>query len=492
MKELIWLQFFFPLIVAISPYIFPLNSQKTKLFALVSSVIFLGISCALFNVLGGDFYTIKDLTEVTFPAFFNLKYALAIDGLAGILIVLNALLVIIVVIATYDIDTNKYRLYYFTIYALTWTVNGALLSKNLYFFYMFWEAMLIPLFLLIGIFGSDNRKFASFKFFLFTATGSLLLLTALIYLSTIQYKINGSYDLTADSIKAMQLPFNGFFSPQALVFWAFCIAFFIKVPVFPFHSWLPDAHVEAPTAGSIILAGILLKLGIYALLRFVIPVFPESVTAYQDCIIILGLAGIVYGALTAISQTNIKKIVAFSSISHMGYIVAGIFTLKEKAIAGSIFQMVSHGLTTGGLFVVIHYLYVRRHTKEISAYGGVAKVMPIFSIAFFLVLIGSMGVPLTNGFVGEYLITFGIYEKNMWYGIIAAFGVVLTPLYLVNLYYKTMLGPITDDHNKELTDINWVESTPFLILIVFIFYYGVYPLGLMKYFDVLAKFLMKA
>ncbi|MFN8370494.1 MAG: NADH-quinone oxidoreductase subunit M [Bacteriovoracaceae bacterium] len=445
----------------------------------------------MFNVLGEDFYTVKDLAEVSFPAFFNLKYAIALDGLAGILILLNALLVIVVVIATYDLDSNKYRLYYFTIYALTWTVNGALLSKNLYFFYMFWEAMLIPLFLLIGIFGSDNRKFASFKFFLFTATGSLLLLTALIYLSTIQFKISGSYDLTADSIKAMQLPFNGFFSPQALVFWAFCIAFFIKVPVFPFHSWLPDAHVEAPTAGSIILAGILLKLGIYALLRFVIPVFPEAVTAYQDCIIILGLAGIVYGALTAISQSNIKKLCFLFNKSH-GLYCSWNFYLKRKSNSGAIFQMVSHGLTTGGLSVVIHYLYIRRHTKEIAAYGGVAKVMPVFAVAFFMVLIGSMGVPLTNGFVGEYLITFGIYEKNMWYGIIAAFGVVLTPLYLVNLYYKTMLGPITDDHNKELTDINWVESTPFIILVVFIFYYGVYPLGLMKYFDVLAKFLMKA
>jgi NADH-quinone oxidoreductase subunit M len=342
--------------------------------------------------------------------------------------------------------------------------------------------MLIPLFILIGVFGGPNRKYASYKFFIFTAAGSILMLGAMFYMSSLSYGVNESYDLTTPIMRGLGLEFNGLLSPQSLVFWAFCIAFFIKVPVFPFHSWLPDAHVEAPTAGSVLLAGVLLKLGIYGLLRFVIPSFPEAVEAYRIYIIALGAIGIVYGALTAMAQKDIKKVVAFSSISHMGYIVAGIFALNEAGMNGAIFQMVSHGLTTSGLFIAVHALYVRRHTKEIAQYGGVAKVMPVYAVGFFMMILGSMAVPLTNGFVGEFMCIFGIYSVDKILGIICTSGVILGPVYLLTLFQKTMLGEITVKENLTLKDLNWIETVPYVILTFFVILYGVYPSSLMNLF----------
>lgn len=474
MDALVFLQFFFCLFAGISFYISPLDKKRNQILAITSAVINLGLTLNLI-------YSISDLSKLTTIAsfkltnFFGLSYLLSIDGLSAVLIGLNALLLIIVVISTLNFETSKWKLYYFSIFTLIWAVNGCLLTQNLYAFYIFWEAMLIPLFILVGVFGGENRKYASYKFFIYTAAGSIIMLGSMMYMSSKAYLINGSYDLTPEIIKSLKLPFNGFMSPQSLVFLCFCLALFIKVPVFPFHSWLPDAHVQAPTAGSVILAGILLKLGIYGLLRFVIPVYPESVMFYKTGFIILGAIGVVYGALTAMVQKDIKKVVAFSSISHMGYIVAGIFSLNEMAVSGAIFQMISHGLTTSGLFIAVHSLYIRRHTKDISAYGGVAKTMPVFAIGFFIMLIGSMAVPLTNGFVGEFLIIFGVYKVNHVLGFICAIGVILTPVYLLTTFQKVMLGPITVDENLKLKDIGLIEIIPYVILAILILLFGIFP-----------------
>ncbi len=474
MDNIVFLQFIIPLVWAIGFFVFPWNKNKFKVYALVGSFIFFLNSLRLVYSIPA-YEHINILIQIPFPHFFGMTYTIGLDGLSSLLVILNALLLIIVILATWDFETPKYKLYFFSIYTLIWAVNGSLLSINLFSFYIFWEAMLVPLFILVGVFGGKNRKYASYKFFLYTAAGSILMLASMVYLSALAFKANGSYDLTADIIKSLHLPYGGFLSPQSLVFWGFCVAFFIKVPVFPFHSWLPDAHVEAPTAGSIILAGVLLKLGIYGLLRFVIPVFPEAVLANQDIVMFLGVSGIIYGAITALAQTDIKKIVAYSSISHMGYIVVGIFSLNEQALAGAVFQMVAHGLTTGGLFVAVNCLYSRRHTKEVSEYGGIAKVMPLFAVVFFIMILGSMAVPLTNGFVGEFLIILGVYKTSKIFGALSAVGVILGPLYLLTMFQNVMLGEIKNKENESLKDLNWVELTPFIILAVIIIFHGVYP-----------------
>ncbi len=474
LDQIVLLQFLTPVFWAVGFFAFPWDAKKFRVYSLVGSVIFL-VNTIRLVMSAGDLGQLTILGKYNLSNFFGLSYTLGIDGLSSILIILNALLLIIVVLATWDFETRKTKLYYFSIFALAWAVNGSLLAINLFAFYIFWEAMLIPLFILVGVFGGANRKYASYKFFIYTAAGSIFMLAAMIYMSAQNYKLTETYDLTAQTMKALNLPFDGLFSPQSLIFWAFCLAFFIKVPVFPFHSWLPDAHVEAPTAGSIILAGVLLKLGIYGLLRFVIPVFPEAVQANREFIMVLGAIGIIYGSLTALAQTDIKKVVAFSSIGHMGYIVAGVFALNEQAMSGAIFQMIAHGITTGGLFVAVNCLYMRRHTKDIAAYGGVAKVMPVFAVAFFLMILGSMAVPLTNGFVGEFMIIFGVFKANKTLGILCATGVILGPLYLLTMFQKTMLGQITDEENKHLKDISVMELMPFVILAVFVILHGVYP-----------------
>jgi NADH-quinone oxidoreductase subunit M len=475
MDQLFIIKFLIPLLWAVGFLFAPKQNQKAiKLYALTGSLVIFAYAVKMFI----DMPNISEMNELfkfNMPYFFGITYTFAMDGLSGLLLLLNAFLLIVVVVATWDMKTDKLRLYYFLIYALVWAVNGSLLVTSLYAFYIFWEAMLIPLFILVGVFGGENRRYASIKFFLMTAAGSILILVAMCYMSAMAFKLNGSYDLNMEVIKSLNLKFDGFFSPQSLIFWAFSIAFFLKVPVFPFHSWLPEAHVEAPTAGSILLAGILLKLGIYGLLRFVIPFYPEAVASYRDIIMYLGAIGVIYGALTAWAQSDIKKLVAFSSISHMGYIVAGIFSLNPFAVKGAIFQMIAHGISTPGLFIGVHYLYGRTHTKKLDQYGGLAKVMPRFAILFFIITAGSMAVPMTCGFVGEFMITAGVYEVNKVIAILAATGVILSPIYLLKMYHMTALGEITIQDNNKLKDISLREALPLLLLAIFTIALGLYP-----------------
>jgi NADH-quinone oxidoreductase subunit M len=347
---------------------------------------------------------------------------------------------------------------------------GVFLALDLVLFYIFWEFTLIPMYFLIGVWGGKNRIYAAVKFFLFTMAGSVLMLLAILYLG-----------LQAGSFSQPELVANRslFAGAQMLLFLAFAIAFAIKVPIFPLHTWLPDAHVEAPTAGSVILAGVLLKMGAYGFLRFNLPLFPQASVQAAPVVAILAIIGILYGGAVAFAQKDIKKLVAYSSVAHLGFVMLGIFALNPQGLSGGILQMVNHGLSTGALFLLVGMIYERRHTREMDAYGGLWKVMPIFGGIFLVVVLSSVGLPGLNGFVGEFTILLGAFGSKVfgspWYAGIATLGVILAAVYLLKMFEKTFLGPVTKEENKNLKDLNLREILTMVPLLVLIFWLGIYP-----------------
>ena len=349
---------------------------------------------------------------------------------------------------------------------------GVFCALDLFLFYIFWELMLIPMYFIIGVWGGPRKMYAAIKFVLFTMLGSLLMLVGIMYVLFEYQKITGEFSF--DLLK-LTSTLSLSYIQQLWLFGAFALAFAIKVPLFPFHTWLPDAHVQAPTAGSVILAGVLLKMGTYGFIRICIPMFPEATIAYLPYICTLSVIAIIYGALVAMVQKDIKSLVAFSSVSHMGFIMLGIFALNMQGLEGAVIQMINHGVSTGALFLLVGMIYERRHTRMIEDFGGIAKVMPLFSVVFMIVTLSSIGLPLTNGFVGEFLILLGMFKANYYYAAFAALGVILSACYMLWMYQRVFYGKVTKEENKKLLDLDSREKLILLPLVILIFFIGIYP-----------------
>ena len=348
---------------------------------------------------------------------------------------------------------------------------GTFLALDLLVFYVFWEAMLIPMYLLIGVWGGPRRIYAAIKFFLYTMAGSVLMLVAILWLYFHQKALTGHATFSLDAFYAM--PITG--SEQFWLFLAFAIAFAIKVPMFPFHTWLPDAHVEAPTAGSVILAAILLKMGTFGFLRYAIPLFPVASHQMTPWIVGLSLVGIIYGALVAMVQPDLKKLVAYSSVSHLGFCMLGLYAMNSQGFAGSMMQMLSHGVSTGALFLLVGVVYERRHTRMIADFGGLWGRLPVYASIFLLVMLSSIGLPGTNGFVGEFLVLLGAFRTQAWWSVVAALGVILSACYMLWMFQRVMFGPVTHVENEKLSDLSMRERLVFAPLVLLILWMGVMP-----------------
>jgi NADH-quinone oxidoreductase subunit M len=349
---------------------------------------------------------------------------------------------------------------------------GALVALDLVLFYVFWEVMLIPMYLLIGVWGDPKRRiYAAVKFFIYTMAGSVLMLVAILALYFINLTSTGVATFDVLELYKTVIPVG----TQYWLFGAFAVAFAIKVPMFPFHTWLPDAHTEAPTAGSVILAGVLLKMGTYGFIRFAMPLFPRAAMALLPLICVLAIIGIIYGALVSMMQADLKRLVAFSSVSHLGYVMLGMFALNMQGVEGSIYQMLNHGVSTGSLFLLVGMIYERRHTRMIADFGGLSKVMPVFAVIFMIVTLSSIGLPGTNGFVGEFLILLGAFRSNTVYGVAAATGVILGAAYMLWMFQRVMFGEIKNPENMKLKDLNGREIATMVPLVLLIFVMGIYP-----------------
>jgi NADH-quinone oxidoreductase subunit M len=463
---------YLPLIgIAIIFFLKKENYSLIQRVAFVVALVDFFISVPLFFSFNSGTHEMQFVEMLPWIKEFGINYYMGIDGISLPLVLLTTFLSAISILSTWTAVTEKVKEYMITILLLETGMIGVFCALDFFLFFVFWELMLIPMYFIIGIWGGPRRVYAAIKFFIYTMSGSGLMLVAILVMYFIHYNLTGVYSFNILDYHQLKLAPH----VQFWLFLAFFLAFAIKVPMFPFHTWLPDAHVEAPTAGSVILAGVLLKMGTYGFLRFSLPIFPQVSVDFMPFIIILSIIGIIYGALVSLAQDDIKKLVAYSSVSHLGFCMLGMFSMNVIGVQGSILQMINHGLSTGALFLIVGMLYERRHTRLIAEYGGIWKVMPIFSLVFLLVCFSSMGVPGTNGFIGELLIMIGIFKVNVVYGMISTIGLILGAVYLLYMYRRVILGEITQEKNKLLTDLNLREYAYILPILIFIVWIGIYP-----------------
>ena len=470
---------FFPLIGVLVLLFIPGDRKNTlRWAALVTSLVTFALSLwvlGMFDASNPDLQLVAQYDWIT-VAGWNIQYYLGVDGLSILLVLLTTFLTPISILSTWTAVEERVKDFMLFFLLLEIGMTGVFLAQDLFLFYIFWEFTLVPMYFLIGIWGGPRRIYAAIKFFLYTMAGSILMLLAILWLG-----IYGGTFLVPDLIAQGNIPEN----VQTWLFLAFAAAFAIKVPMWPLHSWLPDAHVEAPTAGSVILAGVLLKMGTYGFLRFNIPLFPEASIKAAPWIALLATIGIIYGAAVSYAQPDVKKLVAFSSVSHLGFVMLGLFALNSQGMQGAILQMVNHGLSTGALFLLVGMIYEQTHTREINVYGGLWKITPIFGTIMLIVSLSSMGLPGLNGFVGEFTILLGAFGSlaigNAWYAAISALGVIMAAVYILYMFQKMFLGPQGEvvqevaRHGHSLRDLNWREIVTMLPILVLIFWIGLYP-----------------
>ncbi len=428
-------------------------------------------------VAGSEGFSFKETAD-WIPSI-GAKYALGIDGISLLLIMLTTLLGMLAILSSWSAIKTRTKEYYILLLLLQTGMLGVFMSLDFFLFYVFWEVMLVPMYFLIGVWGSDRRLYAAIKFFLYTLAGSVLMLLAILalyynYAKTLPAGSVGTFDIPTLLAAAQQFPD----SLKVWLFWGFFFAFAIKVPMFPFHTWLPDAHTEAPTAGSVILAGVLLKMGTYGFLRFSLPLLPADTVMRAKIIhivVVLSIIGIVYGAIVCLMQKDMKRLIAYSSVSHLGFCTLGIFALTPLGLSGSVLQQINHGISTGALFLIVGVLYERRHTRLISEFGGLATPMPTFAAIYLIVSLSSLGMPLLNGFIGEVTILQGTFVVSKAWAAWASLGIVLGAAYLLWLYQRTMFGPVTHEVNKTLPDMNLREHAVLIPLVVMAFWIGIYP-----------------
>lgn len=451
------------------------NEENMKVGALIIGILEFIISVPLFLNFQKNFAGVQFEQNIPWIPDLGINYYLGVDGISLFLVLLTTFIMPVVILSAWNAIYKGLREFLILLFLLETAMIGTFCALDMVLFFVFWEAVLIPMYFIIGIWGTERRIYAAIKFFIYTAFGSGLMFIAILYLYSQHLSQFGYASMNIFELYKVQIPYSGILSAQGLLFLAFFLAFAIKVPMFPFHTWLPDAHVEAPTAGSVILAAVLLKMGTYGFLRFLMPLFPEATMVYLPVLCAIAIIGVIYGALVAYAQTDLKKLVAYSSVSHLGLVMLGVFVLNIQGVQGGIYQMLNHGLSTGALFLIVGMIYERRHTKKIAEFGGIAKVMPKFALFFMIATLSSIGLPLLNGFVGEFLILLGTFKWDYRYSVLGATGMVLGAIYMLWAYQRVMFGPIKKPENKALFDLTKREVCVLLPLTIMMFVMGIYP-----------------
>jgi len=482
-QHILTIVLFLPLAGAILLLFFPKGSDNAvRLWANIIGFAGFVVSLPLVFWFENDADGFQFTEKVSWIPSIGANYALGIDGISLLLIMLTTVLGFIAILSSWTAIGERLKEYYIFLLILQSGMLGVFMSLDFFLFYVFWEVMLVPMYFLIGIWGGPRKLYAAIKFFVYTLVGSVLMLLGILALYFWNHSQTGVYTFDIEILQNLHLPLDY----QLWVFAAFFVGFAIKVPMFPFHTWLPDAHVEAPTAGSVILAGVLLKMGTYGFVRFSLPMLPDASSDPRvvNFVVALSLIAIVYGALVSLMQKDWKKLVAYSSVSHLGFCTLGIFVLNPNGLAGSIIQQINHGISTGALFLIVGIVYERRHTREISEYGGLSTVMPVYAALFMIMAMSSLGMPTLNGFIGEFTILQGAFEESRLWAAVGVTGIVLGAAYLLWLYQRTMFGTLDNPKNKELRDVSFREAMTLVPLVIWAFWIGLYP---KPYFDILEK-----
>ena len=482
MENILSVLIFFPLLAALLGIV--VSKETIRVYGITVAAIEFLLSLWLWFAFDPSNSGFQFIEYVPLVSDFGINYYLGVDGISLFIVIMATLMTLVGIISLGEVKDLKNLI--ITLLMLEVTMIGVFVSLDAIVFYLFWEFSLVPMLYIIGAWGGEKRLYAAVKFFLYTFAGSLIMLVGMLYVAYVYQSVAGVWSFALTDWYALVLPI----SVQKWLFWAFFLGFAIKVPMFPFHTWLPYAHGQAPTVGSVILAAVLLKMGTYGFVRFSLPMFPDAAVAYIVPVGVISIIMIIYTAMVAYAQEDMKQVIAYSSISHMGVIVLGTFAMNAEGIAGSVFLMLSHGIVSGALFLLVGVIYDRRHTKLMKEFGGLASVMPKYAVIFGIMLMASVGLPLTIGFVGEYLSLAGFFRVSPVMTLLGGFSIILGAVYMLTLYKKTFFGPVTKEENKKLFDLDKRELTALLPLVAIVIWLGVYPKPVLGPIDTSAKALV--